>query len=135
MSAAQRIADAAIAMVGSRFRPHGIDPATGVDCVGMVIVAARAGGVSCEPPAGYALRGGDPAAIAARIEASGLVPAPDPPRPGDIGLYISGPAQMHFAITAGAGLVHADAMLRRAVERPGAPPWPLIGRWRLPEKE
>ena len=29
------------------------------------------------------------------------------------------------------GFVHADAQLRRVVERPGEPPWPVIGIWRF----
>jgi hypothetical protein len=29
------------------------------------------------------------------------------------------------------GFVHADAGLRRVVERLGAVPWPVVGCWRL----
>jgi len=30
----------------------------------------------------------------------------------------------------GDALVHADLGLGRVVERPGAPPWPVLGGWR-----
>ena len=33
---AQALAEAAAALVGSRFRLHGRDPATGLDCIGGV---------------------------------------------------------------------------------------------------
>jgi hypothetical protein len=35
----------------------------------------------------------------------------------------------------GCGIIHADAQLRRVVERPGPLPWPEIGRWRLAPQE
>lgn len=109
--------------LGARFRLHGRDPATGLDCVGL---AAWAWGV--EAPRGYALRSGDAARAAAAIEAAGLRPA-EAMQAGDVLLLRSGPGQLHFAIWTGAGVIHADAMLRRVVERPGLP-WPAIGQWR-----
>ncbi|MCW3834503.1 hypothetical protein OM513_00435 [Sphingomonas canadensis] len=65
------------------------------------------------------------------IAAAGLARADDV-RPGDLLLLRAGPGQLHFAIDAGGGIIHADAMLRRVVERPGEP-WPAIGRWRMRE--
>jgi hypothetical protein len=38
--------------------------------------------------------------------------------------------QLHLGIWTGGGIVHADARLGRVVERPGMPPWPVIGAWR-----
>ena len=35
-----------------------------------------------------------------------------------------------FRWDGGGGIIHADAMLRRVVERPGPVPWPVLGRWR-----
>ena len=49
---------------------------------------------------------------------------------GDVALASSGPGQLHLMILTPGGFVHADAMLRRVVERPGAVPWPLLGWWR-----
>ena len=49
---------------------------------------------------------------------------------GDVLLALAGPGQLHLAIWTGDGVIHADAMLRRVVERPGAPPWPVVSVWR-----
>lgn len=112
------------AAIGSRFRAQGRDPATGLDCVGLVAWAHGA-----DAPRGYALRNGDAARVVREIGAAGLVPAWGR-RPGDLVLVRSGPGQLHLGIDSGTGLVHADAMLRRVVERPDPLPWPVIGRWR-----
>jgi hypothetical protein len=42
--------------------------------------------------------------------------------------------QVHFAILTANGFVHAHAGLRRVVETPGKPEWPLIGAFRRPGK-
>ena len=116
--------------MGTRFRLHGRDPALGLDCVGLVALALESGGFEGPIPSGYALRGGDPTVIVGLIEARGLAPVRTP-APGDVLLCASGPGQWHLAIASDDGIVHADAMLRRVVERPGPPPWPVIGQWRL----
>jgi hypothetical protein len=115
---------AARALVGTKFRVHGRDPATGLDCVGVVACAA-----GVEAPTGYALRGGDAAAVAGLIEAAGFFPVGEAAA-GDVMLMRAGPAQLHLAIRTGGGFVHADAGLRRVVERPGAPEWEILGLWR-----
>ncbi len=121
----ERIACAALATVGARFRLHGRDPAQGLDCVGVVAVALRAGGHGGAVPSGYALRGGDPAAVLdAALERC------DGGAVGDVLLMATGPGQRHLAVRTARGFVHADAGLRRVVERPGAP-WPVIGAWRM----
>lgn len=38
--------------------------------------------------------------------------------------------QLHLAIHCGASFVHADAQLRRVVETPGEPRWPIIAAFR-----
>ncbi|MEG3176615.1 peptidoglycan endopeptidase [Sphingomonas sp. RB3P16] len=130
MSARDAAVAAARAAVGARFRLHGRDPALGLDCVGLAALAARAGGFSGAVPGDYPLRGGDAARLAARFVGGGLV-ASDAPAPGDIALVAAGPAQFHLVVLVPGGFVHADAMLRRVVERPGALPWPLLGCWRV----
>lgn len=130
-SSAARIVAAARGAVGARFRPHGRDAAFGLDCLGLAELALRAGGFTGEVPGGYALRGGDVEGIARRIDAAGLV-CGEEGAPGELALFETGPGQLHFAIVVPGGLVHADAMLRRVVERPGAPPWRLVGTWRVP---
>jgi cell wall-associated NlpC family hydrolase len=121
---------AARGAVGVRFRLHGRDPAFGLDCVGLAAVAARGGGFAGDIPADYAIRGDDPSAA---IDATALVRV-SPPAPGDLLLFAVGPAQFHLAIMVAGGIVHADAMLRRVVERPGPPPWPLIAAWRFEQE-
>ncbi|PAX07012.1 hypothetical protein [Sphingomonas lenta] len=128
MSAGKRAAAAALGALGVRFRLHGRDVASGLDCVGLAALAMRAGGYAGEAPSGYRLRGGDLARVAAAVE--GLVAA-DGSAPGDLLLFRPGPGQLHLAVRTARGFVHADAGLGRVVERPGADPWPLIGAWRL----
>jgi hypothetical protein len=115
---------AALALVGARFRLHGRDPLTGLDCVGVAALAAGA-----TAPGGYALRGGDPEAVAGMIRDAGFA-AVESARPGDILLMRTGPAQLHLAVRTARGFVHADAGLRRVVERPGDPEWEVLSIWR-----
>jgi len=118
------VAAAALRAVGTRFRLHGRG-ADGLDCVGLVATALRAGGYGGAVPTGYALRGGDVAMldqILVRVATA---------EPGDVLLMAVGPGQFHLGIRTAAGFVHADAGLRRVVERPGAPPWPILGVWRM----
>ena len=118
---------AARALAGARFRLHGRDPAGGLDCVGVIACALGETGV----PSGYALRGGDPRTIAAMLDAR--LRRVGSAAPGDVLLFDVGAGQLHLGIATGTGVVHADAALRRVVERPGAPGWPVIGIWRQGE--
>ncbi len=117
-----RVVDAARGAVGVRFRLHGRDPATGLDCVGLVALAT-----GCAAPTGYPLRGGEPARIAAMLDAvmrRGELAA------GAVLLMRTGPGQLHLGIWTGDGLIHGDVGLGRVVERPGAVRWPVLGIWR-----
>lgn len=120
---------AARAAVGTGFRLHGRSIESGLDCVGLVELALRAEGFAGTAPSGYALRSGDAGAAARQLAQAGLAPA-QPPFPGDVMLLRVGPAQLHLAIAGETGIIHADAMLRRVVERPSID-WPVLGRWRL----
>lgn len=122
-------AKAALAAVGARFRLHGRDPASGLDCVGVVALAVRAAGYAGPVPSGYAMRGGDAAAMAAAFDA--VLSHADGTRPGDVVLMRAGPAQWHLGVIVEGGMVHADAGLRRVVRRPGPPGWPVVGAWRI----
>ena len=84
-------------------------------------------------PRDYALRGGSAARLASGAGARPGCAASTAGRPGDVLVLAPGPAQLHLGIFTGAGLVHGDAGLRRVVERPGPPPWPLLGIWRIVE--
>lgn len=115
---------AARALVGAPFRLHGRDPTTGLDCIGLV--ACAVGGAVV--PTGYRLRQGSPDAIVAGLDAA-LVRV-DVARAGDVLLFEAGAAQFHLGVMTERGFVHACALLRRVVETPGMPEWPLIGAWR-----
>ncbi|MBX3593717.1 peptidoglycan endopeptidase [Sphingomonas sp.] len=112
------------AAIGTRFRLHGRNVSEGLDCVGLAALAYGAG-----VPSGYALRSRDIGAVRRAVGAAGL-PDASVARPGDLVLFEAGPGQLHLAIDCGDGVIHADAALRRVVERPGAAPWPELARWR-----
>lgn len=129
MRTGEAAARAALACVGARFRPQGRDPDYGLDCVG---VAGAAYGI--DAPGDYAPRGGDPAAVAARIEAMGLARLrANDARPGDLLLIEAGPAQLHLAVWTGRSVVQAHAGLRRVVETPGWPAAPVLAVFRAGE--
>jgi len=77
----------------------------------------------------YALRGGSLVELENGLRASGLV-AVEQAAAGDLVVMRAGPGQWHLGVWTGDGLVHADAGLRRVVERPGAVPWPVVSVWR-----
>lgn len=123
MSAEAAVARAR-ALIGTRFRPQG-RTTDGLDCIGVVAMAFGVTGV----PAGYSLRGGSWKAVAQALEASGFQERRKM-RSGDVLVFRSGPEQLHLGVWTGTGTVHADASLRKVVERPGEAPWPLLGIWR-----
>lgn len=114
------------ALVGAPFRLHGRDPATGLDCVGVIAAAFGVEGV----PRGYSVRTADAAGLAAMLGRFGFGPAAGA-MPGDVLMTSPGPGQLHLVVMTADGFVHADAGLGRVVETPGLPD-NLIGvfRWR-----
>lgn len=118
------MATRALALVGAGFRLHGRVETSGLDCVGVAAAALDERGV----PTGYPLRGGDAARIGAELDAR--LRRADGRCAGDLLLFAVGAGQLHLAIATPRGVVHADAGLRRVVERPGVAPWVLIGAWR-----
>jgi cell wall-associated NlpC family hydrolase len=125
------LAVAAAGLVGCPFRLHGRDPATGLDCVGLVVAALAAIGARPSAPTGYALRNLAVEDWLHHAAGSGLVPSPGPVRTGDVLLIRLGACQHHLAIAAGDGIViHAHAGLRRVVRQPHDPAWQLCAKWR-----
>lgn len=131
MKRAERIVAAARACVGVPFRLHGRSVETGLDCIGLAVLAlARAGHKRLGAvPGAYSIRGGSVARFAQAMEAVGLRRVRCE-RPGDLLLVQAGAAQFHLMIVTGDGHVHAHAGLGRVVEMPGASIWPVLARWR-----
>ncbi|HEX8366552.1 MAG TPA: peptidoglycan endopeptidase [Allosphingosinicella sp.] len=128
-SGADGVVARARSLIGVRYRPQGRSIEAGLDCVG---VAAFSLGLAIDiVPRGYAVRGTPIVVIEAELGRLGLVRVPEAAATaGDLGLFVPGPAQLHLAVITGTGLVHADAALRRVVERPLPAPWGAIGYWR-----
>ena len=129
MTQKERVVARARGCLGARFRPQGRKLELGLDCVGVAAIAyARSA------PGDYALRGGDPQAIAGMIGGGGLRPiSPDRARAGDLLLIAASASQLHLAVLTGEGFVHADAGLRRVVETPGRPSGTILGAWEEPD--
>lgn len=116
--------------VGTRFRPQGRLSGVGLDCVGVVLVAARAAGCRSVALPGYALGGEHDALIEPALRAAGGA-AITMPRVGDVLVLAPSPGQRHLAVVTPAGVVHAHAGPGRVVEGPVDAGWAMIGAWRL----
>jgi len=129
---AEALAAAAHELVGTPFRLHGRDPATGLDCVGVVHAAIAAAGGHPVPPRGYGLRNLAIDGWLPLAERSGLIPAAQPVHAGDVLLIALGFGQHHLVIACGSDeVIHAHAGLRRVVCQPRDPTWQVHGVWRL----
>ena len=130
MSAA--LAAAAGALEGCPWRLHGRDPATGLDCVGLLAAALAALGRHVSLPTGYSLRLCDPGHWMPDPATLGFEPALGSVEAGDVVLLRLGQAQVHLLIAGpGGGWVHAHAGLRRVVRQNQLPDGQMLGRWRL----
>lgn len=126
------VAEAALGLVGCRFRLHGRDPATGLDCIGLVDAGLAAAGARPMTPRGYGLRNVAVDGWLPLATQSGLVAASGPIRAGDILLLALGYAQHHLVIAIDLdSVVHAHAGLRRVVRQPREPAWQIEAAWRL----
>lgn len=111
------------ALIGTRFVAQGRDPSSGLDCVGLALIAYGIDGAGVRDD--YRLSGGHRAAIL-DFARSNFRRVPRPRRrAGDLVLLRPGAAQWHLGIWTGAGLIHADIVSRKVVERPGPPQWPV----------
>lgn len=127
------IVAAARACVGTPFRPQGRVPGLGLDCVGVVLVAAAAGhGAAvewCLPH--YRLGGNHDAQLEATLKALGCTQT-DTAEAGNLLVFAPRPRLRHLAILTELGVVHAHAGLGRVVEGPLSGDWQQVGHWRLP---
>lgn len=118
-------------MVGVRFRPQGCDPATGLDCVGLVWAAYAVAGRRLARPHGYPLRGWSRARVEAGLAAAGFGETRGAGRDGDVVLIALDAGQFHLGLIGTDRLVHAHAGLRRVVETPVDASLAAASRWRL----
>ncbi|PXW78144.1 hypothetical protein C7451_103252 [Blastomonas natatoria] len=127
------LAEAAHGLVGCTFRFHGRDPATGLDCVGVLAAALERVGRSVDAPIAYRLRGGCLDRFDDWASSCGLTEVEDvrPDRPGDILLCEPNSGQFHVMIIGMGLLVHAHAGLGRVVASPLPVPWPIRRRWQI----
>ncbi len=124
---------AARACVGARFRPQGRDPETGLDCLGVVLIALAAAECVADAPRDYALSGNG---LANSLE-SGLRAANCKRvlacEPGDVILFEPAPGQAHLAVASLNGVIHAHLGVGRVVESPPDPAWLRRSIWRYGE--
>jgi hypothetical protein len=133
----ERIWAAALALIGTRFRLHGRDVASGLDCVGLAALAVERAGLTPGPvPDRYDLRGTSEPALREWLAAAQLEPVMTWAT-GDLLLDAPGAGQWHVMI-GGRGeaggrdaVIHAHAGLRRVVMMPGPPSGTLVGCWRV----
>jgi cell wall-associated NlpC family hydrolase len=126
------LAEAAETLEGVPFRLHGRDPATGLDCIG--VLAASLAACGCPPPfpSGYRLRTRTLPELGGMARACGFALHEGVCKPGDILLVKAGPAQFHFLLAVRGGrFVHAHAGLKRVICSNGPPAWPIVHHWRL----
>lgn len=121
---ASRVA-AARALIGTPFRLQGRDT-DGVDCIGLIAVVH---GLQVEAPRTYALRGTPSDQAMEALDRHFTRRLAVAPQVADILLLQPGLDQLHLGLWTGTGLVHAHAGLRRVVETPGQPSFPLLSIW------
>jgi hypothetical protein len=126
------LGEAAAGLVGCRFRLHGLDPGTGLDCVGLVHASLVAIGRQPVPPRGYGLRN---IAIEQWLEfaaRSGLEPVGGKARADEVLLASLDYGQHHLMITTGANeVIHAHAGLARVVRQRRDPAMQILARWQV----
>jgi hypothetical protein len=115
------------ALVGTRFRAQGrgVD---GLDCVGVVLTTFALPLASVRR--NYRLRGNHLHELRKALDAHFRRVPKKQLRAGDVMLFEAGSQQLHLAVRTASGFVHAHASIRRVVETPGEPHWPIVGVYR-----
>ena len=123
-----QLGKAAMTLVGAPFRLHGRDPASGLDCIGLVAEAMARAGYAPVAPHGYTLRASSVEALLPFVQANGLKRVRTD---GAIALVMVNPLQPHMLVRAPGGFVHAHAGIGRVTFLPGELPWPIHTQWRV----
>jgi hypothetical protein len=111
------------ALVGTRFRAQGRGEG-GLDCIGLVLATF---GI---PPEAvrrdYRLRGDYVHEIRKQLDIHFRRVPQAKLQAGDVMLLAAGDRQLHLGVRTTRGFVHAHAGIRRVVETPGMPEWPVL---------
>lgn len=126
-AAAQIVARARM-LIGTRFRPQGRDPSTGLDCVGVILRAFEI--EPSEVRRNYRIRGQHLREIHSEASRRLARISVEQRQPGDLLCFELADDQLHLGVECGTSFIHADAGLRRVVETPGPARWPLVGVFR-----
>ena len=114
-----KIIDAARSYVDTPFHHGGRLPGVGLDCIGVIVCAARAAGLRHHDVEAYPLRPNGQLTVELNAQLDRVTIA----LPGDVLQMTFGGEPHHVAIYTGYTLIHAYATVRRCVEQPMALAW------------
>lgn len=116
------------ALVGTRFRAQGRGEG-GLDCIGVILATFSISADAVRRD--YRLRAeGHFRELRTTLQDKFRRVPRTQLRPGDVMLLAAGERQPHLAVRTSIGFVHAHAVIRRVVETPGTPEWPLLAVYR-----
>ena len=132
-----RMVEAARSLIGTRFRVRGRSAETGVDCLGLVLLAARRAGASVPTCTPYYCMTGD--RLSERLR-TGMIAGgfrevpPETARHGFVLQYLLRGTLPHLGVSTPIGLVSAHTGLGRVVEAPVPPEWLCLTGWMIAEE-
>jgi cell wall-associated NlpC family hydrolase len=120
------VVERARSLVGCDFRSQGRDPEVGLDCIGLVLQVFLI--PSEQVRRDYRLRESHMSELETQL--SRFFRPVATPQAADVLLCRISHAQTHLAVHCGGSFIHAHAGLRRVVETPGQPDWPIAAAFR-----
>jgi len=118
----------AAALIGTRVRLKGRDPAIALDCIGLVL---NAYGLPVEAaPHAYGLRGHALKEIDDCLICRFRRITPKAARVGDLMVLRCAADRFHFGVVGEQGLIHADVVIGRVLCRPWPAQWPVARVYR-----
>jgi len=131
MNEGRALAGAAASFIGVRFRLHGRDPESGLDCVGLVSASLAAIGRQPLSMSGYGLRNCNVRNWFGAAKHSGLRLVSGKIEAGDVLVVSPGPLQHHLLVAEDEPwAIHAHASLQRVVREPIIPSSLITTHWR-----
>jgi murein DD-endopeptidase / murein LD-carboxypeptidase len=127
-----RIAACALTFLGAPFRLHGRSINAGVDCVGVVAACLLEAGHHVETPTCYRIRGDFEKRAQVFFADARFQNVNDASWvAGDVLMFRPAARQIHLAVLAQGGAVHAHMGLGRVVLTPLPLPYDQIAQWRF----